>query len=91
MTENKPKDYEILIITKYKNFLFVNVNQEIDTTKALGMLAKASHHIASANKIKIDPKYATFPVFITVDEGKAREIVGMTDEEWNAFLEEDKT
>jgi hypothetical protein len=55
------------------------------------MLAKASHHIAEANKIKIDPKYATFPVFITVDEGKARKIVGMTDEEWNAFLEEDKT
>lgn len=88
--EEKQKDYDILILTTYGDWHFVNVNQKMDTTKALGMLAKASHQIASSNKSFIDPRYTTFPVFITVDEDKAKKLTEMTDEEFNEYINQDE-
>ena len=85
--ENKEKDYEILILTKYKNFVFINTNKTIDSLSALGILAKASNAIASSTSSRIDPKYSIFPVFVTVDENKAKKIVSMTNDEWDEYTD----
>jgi hypothetical protein len=81
------KPYKVIMVTHYNDTIFINTNQALDSTYALGLLAKASHYIADSNATTIRPKDATFPVFITVDEDKAKMLAEMTSEEWYNYQE----